>query len=353
MGREKVFIGISLVAGLVMAMSFYLYVGALKRKAHHKVEPTTRTQEWIVLKRDIPIRTELTADMLDTVNVPVSMAPPNAVTRVKDAVGRVAIAPMVKGQFLLSTHITAKTAGSDLGFVIPKGHRAITIETSATTGVGNMLKPGDRVDVVVFVDEKTTDMQGSFTLLRGLVVLATDQSIAGQKEDTDKKKAGLSATVDDSKKGYTSVTLAAKPDECDKINLAESIGTIRLVLQSPTQGVRDEYGADDRAVMRLTDLSPGFRKPSLKKEAPPPAKPGNAAPATQIKRDSIRETSSLSAFFHDRRQTDAATSTLIVESATATIGLPVYVIRGSEVSFETVNPMLREFLPAAREKRAK
>ena len=351
MGREKIFIGISLFVGLVMAMSFYLYAGALKRKAHHKVTPTTQTQAWIVLKRDIPIRTELTADMLNTVQVPISMVSPKAVTQMKDAVGRVAIAPMVKGQFLLSTQITEKTTGSDLGFVIPRGYRAITIQTDATSGVGNMLKPGDKVDVVVFVDEKTTEAQGSFTLLRGLEVLATDQKIAGQKEDTDKKKAGLSATVPDANKGYTSVTLAAKPDQCDKINLAESIGTLRLVLRPPSRGVIEEYSDDDRSVIRLADLYPDLRKPSPSKEAPRSATSDRTSPSPEIKHDLLPEPPTLSPFFSDSDQTDVATSTLTAQSATVTVGLPVYVIRGSEVSLETVNPIWWGSRPAAREKR--
>lgn len=257
MSREKKFIFISLIIGLAAAMGFYLYMGGLKRLAARReaaANAAVQTRTWIVAGKDISARTLITADMLQSVLVPVPIIHPEAVTNIKDAVGRAASVSITKGEFLLKNHIIDDSSGSDLGFVLPAGRRAITIETSIVTGVGNLLHPGDVVDVLVYLNEKTAGKDVSFTLVRGLQVMATDQKIVGKQTPAPAKAIG-GMTGGSTERGYASVTLGATPKECAVIYLAESIGKLRLVLHS----LQKDVTADNGVVALPMDLSDKFR----------------------------------------------------------------------------------------------
>lgn len=226
----------------------------------------------------------------------------NAVAKLKAAAGRVAGMQVAKKKSPPSPRIIAHPSGSNTGFHIPGGRRAITFETSDPLGAGNILKPGDRVDVV-FVDEQNSGGQRPLTLVSGLPVLAADQTLIERKDDNTDKKSGLAESSVDNKKEYTAVTLAAKPDEYDKIIQNKLIGTIRLIPHFLSQGTQGAKHASLSA-------TPGFS----------PSSNAGAQPG-------------------------AAASIPAASPATAAAGRMVYVIRGSEVSSETVKPVLRPPIP--------
>ncbi len=251
--RDKMLIIISLVVGLVAAGGFYLFSGSSlfsgKTDTRDMKPAPVDTVKCIVLKQDVPKRTQLTKEMLGEMEVPLTVAHPQAVTEYEDAVGRVTRRALVKGEMLLEPHLRDGKAPSNLSFVIPVGKRAITIGASVTSALSNMLKPGDKVDVIVYLDKKVAGKEMSVTLLQDMMVLATDAMIE-EENDSDGilKKAGGSAR---NAKGYQSVTLAATPEDCVRLNLAESVGRLKLTLDTPRN---DRPGAHEFEVAVVDDL---------------------------------------------------------------------------------------------------
>ena len=118
-------------------------------------------------------------------------------------------------------------APGDRGFLaaaLAPGMRAITVPVSAKTGVGGFVFPGDRVDMLLThtVAGEGTALKTTETILRNLRVLATDQSTE-------------STTTPDGKtvvRAFRTITLEVTPRIAEKISVAQTIGTLSLVLRS-------------------------------------------------------------------------------------------------------------------------
>jgi pilus assembly protein CpaB len=240
--REKgVVIAASLLLGLLAAGAFYAWShGAApfsKKNAASKNAAAAQEQETrmvVVAVKDIPRRTKIKPEMLKAVEVPKSLAHPMAVSDVKKAVDKILNDDLIKDEVLLEPHIAGKKAPSDLTFAIPAGYRAVTIPTSVPTGVANMIRPGDFVDILLFVDgRKINGPDVGTTLLRKTLVLAVDKKLESWPGDTMQK---MSSKMDNDGPEYQSVTLAVEPRHASMLVLAESIGHIKLTL----------HGADER-----------------------------------------------------------------------------------------------------------
>lgn len=117
----------------------------------------------------------------------------------------------------------------DRGFlaaVLTPGYRAVTVNVSATTGVGNLVFPGDHIDLIATLkltdDEKNEGGAGhehhaSETLLNDLRILALDQ-----KADDQNKEPILAKTA----------TLEVTPKQAEIIAVVAEIGKLSLSLRS-------------------------------------------------------------------------------------------------------------------------
>lgn len=212
------------VLALVFGTSAAIGVGQLSR-APARVETNPETVSVVVAAKDVPRYTTLTADVLKLQPFPKNLVPPGSITRVEDAVDRVTDSHLVKGEAVLEGKLTAKGAGRGIGAVIPKGMRAVTIQTpNVATGVAGFVLPGSKVDVLFTMRSGHQDDPNGGGLTRTLVqnveILAVDQRIeapADNKVDTRELR---------------SVTLLVTPDQAAEIDLAQHAGTLHLTLRN-------------------------------------------------------------------------------------------------------------------------
>jgi pilus assembly protein CpaB len=101
---------------------------------------------------------------------------------------------------------------------IPAGHEAIAIKVNPESIVGGFVRPYSKVDVIWTWNRGADSL--SKTILQNLLVLAADQEPG--REGGDQAKL------------VTTVTLAVKPDEAQKLTLASTQG--HLVLKLRRQG---------------------------------------------------------------------------------------------------------------------
>jgi pilus assembly protein CpaB len=195
----------------------------------------------LVAKRALPVGTIITADAIGFQLWPQEM--------VQDAYFIDGEADMSK---LLGTVVRhAVTAGEpvtqgslvspgDRGFLaaaLGPGMRAVTVQVSAKTGVAGFVFPGDHVDMMLtqqVAGEGETALKTTETILRNLRVLATDQST--ETETTPDGKTVV--------RQFGTVTLEVTPRIAEKIQVAETIGTLSLALRS----IADNQSDLDRAI---------------------------------------------------------------------------------------------------------
>jgi pilus assembly protein CpaB len=126
--------------------------------------------------------------------------------------------------------------------------RAMSIKVNEVTGVAGFVLPGDRVDVVVTVDNTaSTRIAVTKTILQDIEVLAS-----GAKTET---KNNQNVTVQ-------TVTMLVDPDGAEKMALAVDQGNVHLALRNPVdRSITDASSKDIRSMLGLasTEKKPAGR----------------------------------------------------------------------------------------------
>jgi pilus assembly protein CpaB len=229
---------LSLVSGASAALGVNRYVTGKPGVMIQRVD----TVPVVVALEDIPRGASITADLVNTREVPNGVLPPGTLARVEDVLDRAVLVPLLKGEPVLNGKLAPKGAKRGMAALVPSGMRAFTINTpSVASGVGGFVLPGNKVDVLLTMEGK----RGSFTttLVQNLEILAVDQR-------TD---APADNRVDPTH--LRSVTLLVTPDQAAKLGLAQNKGALHLSLRSH----RDDQLANTSPA-RLTELDDGFRE---------------------------------------------------------------------------------------------
>jgi Flp pilus assembly protein CpaB len=122
-----------------------------------------------------------------------------------------------------------------LAAVLPPGYRAIAIKV-ALEGSGGFVLPGARVDVIWVAQGEKQAV--ALTILQNVLVLANDVQ-PSRKEDRDGPIVAHT------------VTLAATPEDCQKLLLAAYVGELRLALRPPANETKRP-----RKMPKVDDLDP-------------------------------------------------------------------------------------------------
>lgn len=219
MNKIRIF---AVLAALLTAVSVYFYLSSL-----NKPVPVVLV-DVIVANQAIGIRTEITADMVKTIQLPPSAVHPNAVRSASDVVGTIAGARFEAEEQILNTKIVkAGDVKGGMSYLVEKGMRAMTISVDPVTGVAGYVAANDIVDILAAIDVSTLGADGttqtvdtySFALMQNIKVLASGTKLQNkaQAEDVD----------------YATITVLVTPEQAIKLNLASLKGTIRLILRSP------------------------------------------------------------------------------------------------------------------------
>lgn len=192
----------------------YLQQQASKAKAGE-------AQNVVVASGEIPIGTKLDITHMKTAAVPKASMQAGSASDPKTLVGRVVIRQLSTGDAITEQKMMPKEGTSMAGvmsYIIPQGHRAVTVGVNEVAGVAGFVAPNNRVDIVLTtVLPKNAEEKISKIILQNVTVLATGQ-ITEQKD-------GKPVVV-------PTVTLDLLPDDAEKLILAASKGSLQLLLRS-------------------------------------------------------------------------------------------------------------------------
>lgn len=191
----------------------------------------------VVAKVDIQ-ELELIDDSKVTVRtMPSSFIAPGSYKAISEVENTVASVPILKNEQITKPRVAYPGAKTGLSRQVSVGKRAISIAVSSQYGVSNLIKPGDRVDVLAPIDFKggEKDSQKITTVLQDILVLSTGKNmtnnlpIIGVKYPKVIKKMNLNTYSD-----YKTVTLELDPFQAQKlIHISTfSPGNIYLTLRN-------------------------------------------------------------------------------------------------------------------------
>lgn len=174
----------------------------------------------VVASKPIPARAQITDDMLTTVMRPGDAIDPDSLSAPAAAVGKIAAVSIPAGGTVTASKVVA-VAQAALVTHLPRGMRAISIPLDRVRGVGNLIQPGDHVDVIAVSSQHQGVAPKAATILRDVPVLAMGTSL--------EQTGGATPAPD----GFPTITFELTPQQAALLTLVDLNASIRLDLRSP------------------------------------------------------------------------------------------------------------------------
>src|SRR5271154_4417647 len=135
--------GLALVVGLLVSFTVYNRLRSVAGSNSNE-----RGVPVVVAADDIQAGTKLDTHDVRVVTLPQSAAPPGYFSSPTQVLGRGAILPVSRGEFILPGRLAALNAGAGLPSMIPQGMRAVSVRVNDVVSVAGFVQPGTRVDVL-------------------------------------------------------------------------------------------------------------------------------------------------------------------------------------------------------------
>jgi pilus assembly protein CpaB len=229
-GKFSLLLGLTL--GVVAAALIVVYLSGAKSEGG-TASVSGPSVPVVVASDNIAAGTRITAEMVGVKDLPDTSVLAGAFDKLEAVVGQVTVVPVVAGEQIIQGKVTATGAAAitqygenpPLSLLLESGQRALSVEITSLVGAGGLIRPGDRVDVILTVKTKSDagSNQIAATVLQNIKVLAIDQNVAAQTSAAD----GTSTIKEgeDTNPTATTVTFAATPVQGEVLALADMCRT--------------------------------------------------------------------------------------------------------------------------------
>ena len=257
---------LALITGLVAAIVVFVALNQGGGGSDNaKTGSAVTTTSAVVATSDIAAGTEITADMVKVIEVPNSLLVRDAFTSTQLVVGEAARYPIAAGEQVTRARVGPNAEGDGLAFVVPAGMRAIAVKVDEITGVGGLILPGDRADVIAVISDQAAGADNPdrvVTVLQDVEVLAVAQSAqepvpaaneeAGAQAETDGASTTSGQLPEDAEPqpSARTVTLALTPEQVQLLALVQEKGSVYLSLR--------RFGDKAQPKLPVIDLSAIF-----------------------------------------------------------------------------------------------
>ena len=195
----------------------------------------------LVANRALPAGTIITADAMGYQQWPEELVQDayfiEGESDMSQLLGTVVRFPVTAGEPVTQGSLVSPGDRGFLAAALGPGMRAVAVPIpDAEIGVAGFIFPGDRVDMLLTqtLAGEGRPLQVAETVLRNLRVLATDQSTETVTDENNQTVV----------RGFRTVTLEVTPEIAEKIAVAQSVGSLRLVLRS----IADNQAELERAI---------------------------------------------------------------------------------------------------------
>ena len=224
--RRTLIIVAAVVAGLLAAFVVVRYLSTTDQRAYGNAELVKVFVVKQAIPRDYPAERAIAEERIGVGEIPRRFRPPTALTRLADIAGKVAISELSPNQVVVTGQfVDPRVAQRTFSQRIPSGHVAITVSVDQVHGVAGLLRPDDRVNILVF------DNSTQRVLYQNVQVIAVGSSTAPLPGE---QTADPPAAAPEGAAGSNLITFAVPPDAAVRIAYAVSnTGGIWLTLVPP------------------------------------------------------------------------------------------------------------------------
>jgi pilus assembly protein CpaB len=244
--------GLALAIGLLVSYSVYN-----RLRTATTLSTAANGVPVLVAADDIEVGAKLKASDVSVINVPAPARPAGAFSTATKVLGRGAVLPISKGDFILNNKLAAIDAGAGLPSLIPPGMRAVSVRVNDVVSVAGFVQPGTRVDVL------DTSTGQTITVLQNVAVIAVGASLL------ERLAGDQAAPV---------ITLLVSPDDAQKLALASQEGRIQLALRNPLDTKKDTIAATRASSLYIGEKTEPVEKPKAHKVTAKASAPAAPAP---------------------------------------------------------------------------
>lgn len=171
------------------------------------------------------------------------IAPKDYYANIDDVAGRTPLIDIDAG-----TPITPRLfkENNQLAKLVPTGSKAVSLLLTDVIGVGGFVRPGDIVDVLIYLrndQNNKVDPSQARILLKDALVLASDEHIVNPPAGTDKNQNNQQQQQ---QRRERTVVVAVPDAEVTRVMLGASMGEVRLALHGQSQD-QTQVAADQAA----------------------------------------------------------------------------------------------------------
>ena len=261
-------LGIAIAMGIIAVFGVRGMLQNSQDRAAQNEGATVATSTVVVARQPLEFGTQIQPELLKEIPWAATERPEGSfasIGEITDGERRVALRSIAPGELVLQDRVSGFGGRATLSQIIEPGMRAMTLRVNDVSGAAGFVLPGDRVDVIVTVQDGK-DLRDSISniLLQNVRVLAIDQLADESQEGAIVAKAA---------------TLEVKPDDAQRIALASTVGELTLSLRNLAPAEAEGAGTEAIAAqtIRFDDLGP-------KKAAAKPA----ARTSTTVRKPAVK-----------------------------------------------------------------
>ena len=235
-----------------------------------KAEAKITTQPVVVAMEDIPEGKSIDRAAVRIAQWVSGTAPAGAFANIDSVVGRVTRVDVFKGEVVVPGRLAPNGTGPGLQVKISPGKRASAVRIDDVSGIGGLIQPNSRVDVMVTIRDEKGGQNVAKLFMSNMRVLSV-----GTQDSRTADNRPIAATV---------VALEVTPVEAERLAIAQGEGRIQLVLRGygDPDSIKTE-GAKSADVLAQLRSAPSFKAEPAKKSTPG----GTRRPAAPVQQSQV------------------------------------------------------------------
>lgn len=214
-----------LISVVLTAFAILLIMTYINKKQAELEKDLGVYEDVLVANQNIPQYRSMDENLVEKIKVPKRFVQPNLIGDVKDIKETVAAIPLAKGEAITSNKLMFLGGKTGLAPMISKGKRAIAIRASSGNSVSNLIKPGDRIDIMAVqnIAENNQNTNKVTTVLQDVFVLSVGSDVYSQIPKLQADQEGKSfkciqpARGSDISAQFNELTIEVTPREGQKI----------------------------------------------------------------------------------------------------------------------------------------
>lgn len=222
----KVFALVALVLAIVLGLVAYRMSENLARPTAQSEGAAPATTLAVVAIKPLVAYAPVPADAIAV--VPVAVLPAEYFTRTEEVTGRAPLTDVEIGTTLTPRYFRD---ANTLVRSIPPGFQAMSLEINDVIAVGGFVRPGDLVDVLLYIrgSGREVDDSQARILMREVRVLAYEDRVLNDAEPSDGE---ADRTRQQRARRVRTAVLAVPEADTTRVMLGASLGELRLSLRS-------------------------------------------------------------------------------------------------------------------------